>query len=66
MITVLSPKCCSEQENQDERGRLTLVFIRDVILNFNVNEEGGQQQWLAQLILQVDVVITLNQINTIV
>lgn len=37
-------------------GAPTLVFVGDVVLSFGVDEQGGQQQRLVQLILQVDVV----------
>lgn len=36
---------------------LTLVFIRDVVLSFSVDQQGGQKDRLVQLILQVDVVV---------
>lgn len=35
----------------------TLVFIRDVVLSFGVDQQGGQEERLVQLILQVDVVV---------
>lgn len=37
-------------------GAPTLVLVGDIVLSFGVDEQGGQQERLVQLILQVDVV----------
>lgn len=36
---------------------LTLVFVGDVVLSLSANQQGGQEQGLVQLRLQVDVVV---------
>lgn len=40
---------------------LTLMFIRNVVLSFGVNQQRGHEERLIQLSLQVDVVVAFRE-----